>query len=540
MNEELMQAETAETGGAPAPKGEKKWKKLPLSKGKKGRRIKIAVALVLAAVLVWRVAAGMGQGAPAASMGYTAVQTMRQDLSVSVSGTATLEPADSYQVTTLVSGAIQESPFEEDDMVQQGDLLYVLDSGDAQNSVARANISVAQTRLSYTQAQEALHPTASISGTINEVFVHNGDSITAGTALAKIITSSELTIDFLFPYVEPSEFYVGQDATIFAGNFDGSVHGTVVSVSNSTAVTTNGLQSSSVRVKVNNPGVLSDSFTASAVIGSYSSYGNAPITLADSATVYATGSGTVTGFEKLTGSTVKKGETLCTIESEANRAQLQNAKLNLESAQLSAGSAADNLDDYRITSPISGTVIEKTFKAGDKVDGVSSGTLATIFDLSYLKMEMSVDELNIGKVQAGQTVEITASALPGQTFTGTVDRVSVNGTTTNGFTSYPVTIILRDYGELKPGMNVSANIQGETAENVLCVPVAAVSRGNTVQVALPGALGEDGVTVADPSQAEERPVTLGINDGTYIQITDGLQDGETVLLPAQAAMGMGG
>ncbi|WP_298021300.1 efflux RND transporter periplasmic adaptor subunit [uncultured Dysosmobacter sp.] len=256
--------------------------------------------------------------------------------------------------------------------------------------------------------------------------------------------------------------------------------------------------------------------------------------------MYATGSGTVTGFEKLTGSTVKKGETLCTIESEANRAQLQNAKLNLESAQLSAGSAADNLDDYRITSPISGTVIEKTFKAGDKVDGVSSGTLATIFDLSYLKMEMSVDELNIGKVQAGQTVEITASALPGQIFTGTVDRVSVNGTTTNGFTSYPVTIILRDYGELKPGMNVSANIQGETAENVLCVPVAAVSRGNTVQVALPGALGEDGVTVADPSQAEERPVTLGINDGTYIQITDGLQDGETVLVPAQAAMGMGG
>lgn len=541
MNEELMQAEQVETDGMPAPKGEKKWKKLTLPKKGKGRRIKIAIALLLAAVVVWRVAAGLGQGTPVATAAYMAVQTVRQDLTVSVSGTATLEPADSYQVTTLVSGAIQEAPFAEDDMVEQGDLLYVIDSGDAQSSVARANISVAQTRLSYTQAKEALNPTATIGGTIHEVFVHNGDSVTAGTALAKIVTSSELTIDFLFPYVDPSEFYVGQDATIFAGNFDGSVHGTVVSVSNSTTVTTNGLQSSSVRVKVNNPGILSDSFTASAVIGSYSSYGNAPITMADSATVYATGSGTVTGFEKLAGSTVSKGETLCTIESEANRAQLENARLNLESAQLSAGSAADNLDNYRIESPISGTVIEKKFKAGDKVDGVTSGTLATIFDLSYLKMEMNVDELNIGKVKVGQTVEITASALPGQIFTGTVDRVSVNGTTTNGFTTYPVTVILREYGELRPGMNVSADIHGETAASALCVPVSAVSRGNTVQVALPGALGEDGVTVVDPTQVEERPVTLGISDDTYIEVTSGLEDGETLLVLDQAVgIGMGG
>ena len=79
-------------------------------------------------------------------------------------------------------------------------------------------------------------------------------------------------------------------------------------------------------------------------------------------------------------------------------------------------------------------------------------------------------------------------------------------------------------------MNVSATIQGETAKGALCVPVSAVSRGNTVQVALPGALGEDGVTVADPAQAEERPVVLGINDSVYIQVTSGLKEGDTVLV----------
>lgn len=534
MKEELMEQAIAEE----TPVARKKKLTLPkLGKGRRKLKIAAAVLMVLALGATWLLR--MGGGTASASVGYTAAPVTRQDLTVTVSGSATLEPADSYQVRTLISGAIQESPFEEDDTVEKGDLLYVLDSSDAQSSVDRAKISTQQSQLSYAQAQEALHPTATMSGTINEVFVHNGDNVSAGTALAKIVTDTDLTIDFQFPYVAPSEFYVGQSATVFVGNFDGSVQGTVISVSNATSVNDKGLESSSVRVKVNNPGILSDAYTASAVIGSYCSYGNAPITMAGTSTVYASGSGTVTGFDKLAGSTVKKGETLCTIESEANRTQLQNALLNVENAKLSAGSAADNLADYRIEAPISGTVIEKNFKAGDKVDGAGSGTLATIFDLSYLKMEMSVDELNIGKVRAGQKVTITANALPGQIFTGEVERVSVNGTTANGFTTYPVTIVLREYGDLKPGMNVSAEIQGETAENALCVPVSAVSRGNTVQVALPGALAEDGITVVDPTQVEERPVVLGINDSVYIEVTSGLEEGEKLLMVEQAA-GMGG
>ena len=231
----------------------------------------------------------MGGKTETAATGYVVAQAVRRDLTVSVSGSATLEPADSYQVTTLISGEIESAPFEEGDLVTQGTLLYAMDSGDAQSSVSRANISVEQAKLSYAQAQEALQPTASMSGTINEVYVHNGDSVTAGTALAKIVASTDVTVDFLFPYVEPSEFYAGQSATVFVGNFDGPVQGSVVSVSNSTSITSNGMKGSSVRVKVNNPGVLSDAYTASAVIGSYCSYGRAAVTMPDSVTVYASG-----------------------------------------------------------------------------------------------------------------------------------------------------------------------------------------------------------------------------------------------------------
>ena len=536
MKKELMEDTARETSPEEtAPQAEAKRRAWRLPKLKRPRRrgvIAGALVILAAAVVISRLQQG---GTAQAGANYQPVPVTRQDIAVTVSGSGTLAPADAYNVSTLISGSIEEAPFEEDDLVEKGTLLYTLDSGDARSSVQRANLSAAQARLSLEQAQEALHPTAPISGVINEVFVHNGDNVTAGTALVKILASRDLAVDFLFPYVKPSEFYVGQSATVFVGDFEDSVQGTVEAVSDSTSLMSNGQVGSSVRVKIVNPGVLSDNFKASAVIGSYSSLGQATVTMPGAATVYAAGSGTVTGFDKLAGSAVSKGEILCTVDSEANRTQVENARLSVDSADLSAGSAADNLDDYRIESPISGTVIEKKFKAGDKVDGAASGTLAIIYDMSYLKVEMNVGELDIGKVRAGQAVEISAAALAGQTFHGTVERVGVNGTTTGGFTTYPVTVVIRDYGELRPGMNVSATILGQTVEDALCVPVGAVNRGGTVLVPGQGAMTEDGSAVADAAKLEERPVTLGVSDEAYIQVTSGLEEGETVLVLDQTA-----
>lgn len=534
MDEIMTQSPAAEAPAAP----KKVWKKKAIP-GKKRRWPKALLALaVVTALAAWVVLPRLGRGNAQPQAAYLVETAQRRDLSVTVTGTATLEPADSYQVTTLLSGTLLTAPFEQDGLVEKDAVLYTLDSSTARESVDRAALSVEQARLSVQQAKEALNPTATLTGTLSEVYVRDGDNVAPGTALAKIVASTDLTIDFLFPYASTGAFYAGQPATVFIGNFDGSVQGTVVSVSDSATVTANGMQACTVRVKLANPGIVSDSFTASAVIGSYSSYGKAAISMAASATVYASGSGTVTGFTKLAGSTVAKGDVLCTVESQANRSQLETARMSLESAQLTVSSASGSLEDYTIKAPIAGTVIEKNFKAGDKVDGVSSGTLAVIYDLSCLKMEMDVNELDIGKVQPGQTVEVTAAALPGEVFTGTVERVSINGTTTSGFTTYPVTITIRDFGDLKPGMNVSAAICCETAADVVSVPVGAVSRGNVVLVPGEGALTEDGANLADPARLEERQVVLGRSDGDYIEITSGLSEGDTVVYQAADA-GMG-
>ena len=111
--------------------------------------------------------------------------------------------------------------------------------------------------------------------------------------------------------------------------------------------------------------------------------------------------------------------------------------------------------------------------AGDIWATLYSTVLATIYDLSSLTFEMSIDELDIKKVKVGQKVEVSADAFEGQTFSGTVTNVSLESTYSNGVSTYPVTVTLDDMGDLLPGMNVDGVITLEEANDVLAIPVDA-------------------------------------------------------------------
>ena len=226
--------------------------------------------------------------------------------------------------------------------------------------------------------------------------------------------------------------------------------------------------------------------------------------------------------------------------------QIDAAAISLENAKLSLKTAQDNLDNYTITSPIDGTVIEKNYKAGDNIDpstATSTGAsafMAVIYDMSRLTFDMNIDELDIVKVAVGQKVTITADALDGQIFTGVVDKVNINGTTSNGKTTYPVTVLVDGDGAalanqgLYPGMNVSANIIVEEIGEALSIPVDALSRDGTVLVAGPGALDENG-NLVDASKLESREITVGRNSSEYIEVLSGLEEGETVFIQNNAS-----
>lgn len=505
-------------------KTEGKLKKL-LS-GKKGRRW--IVLCVLAVAVIGGGTAFLSRTrakAAKAETTYTTASVEKRSITNALTGSGTLQPADSYTVTTLVSGEVLSDTFEEGDIVEKDQLLYTIDSSDVSTTETQAQTN-------YTQALKAKYPMADISGTVSEVYVSNGDAVSAGTELCRISASNDLTIDFQFSYAKDGDFYVGQPAKIYLNGYAGYIDGTVAQIGSSSVANGTGMKMTTVRVKAANPGLVSGDCTASAVVGNYTSYGQTTVKIGTGSTITATASGKVSGLTLMPGDSVSSGQRICTITGDSVDNQLQNAKASLENAQ-------DRLDDYSVTSPITGTVVEKTVKAGDNVGtgSNSNNTLCIIYDLSYLQMTLNIDELDIDNVEVGQVVNITSDAKEGQTFTGVVTKVSVVGTTSGGTTTYPVTVRIDDTDGLRPGMNVDAEIVLSSADGVLAIPSLAVNRGDTVLVTSDSPSAANALEQEAPEGYAYVQVTTGVSDDSYIEITSGLQEGDTVAYLRTASSG---
>ena len=458
-----------------------------------------------------------------------------------------------------MTGEILEAPFAEGDRVEKGALLYRVDPGAAQTALDQAQLNVRQAQLAYHDLAAAQRPAASLAGVVQQVHVQRGDQVSAGTPIADIADLSVMTLTLPFQSADAARLTLGQSATVTLDGTMETLSATVESVSTADLVGSGGSLVRQVKLRLHNPGALSPDQSATARVGDIACAAGGKLQANSRQTITAQTSGEVTEVLVTAGSRVAAGDALAVLGGSTASSALENAAITLENARLSLQSAQDALNNYTITAPISGTVVEKSFKAGDKIESealsAANGTLATLYDMSQLTFRMAVNELDINKVAVGQQVEITTEALvpkltigdsadvsvsaAGQIFTGTVDKVNINGTTTNGFTTYPITVRLDGDGTelarqgLRPGMNVSAKIIGQSVENALCVPVGAVSRGNKLLVAAPGALAEDGTTVLDPTKTEERQVALGASDDSYVQILSGLSQGETVLVPDQ-------
>jgi HlyD family secretion protein len=406
-----------------------------------------------------------------------------------------------------------------------------------QQQLTQSQNSYSQAQSNYDQAVSAKYPSADLSGIVSEVYVSNGDTVSAGTELLKIVEDDSLTIDFKFAYVQDGTFYIGQTATIYIDGFAGTLSGTVTAVSDASTAVSTGVKLSTVRVKVANPGLVTTDYSASAVIGGYASYGNSTIKVSSTSVVTAEVSGKVTGLNWLAGDRISSGDQICTITGNTVDEQIENARINLSNASTSLENAKENLDDYSITAPISGTVVTKTAKAGDNIEGGSDSTLCVIYDLSYLQMTMSIDELDISSVEVGQEVQITADAVEGQTYTGVVTEVSVAGTTSGGITTYPVTVRIDETDGLLPGMNVDAEIIISSAEDVLAVPAAAVNRGDTVLITADSPSASDALDQEAPEGYVYVSVETGVSDDSYVEITSGLQEGDTVAYLQSASSG---
>lgn len=520
---------------APAASGaySKKKKKRP------SKKVIIPLVLIVAVGGALGVRQMLAAKSGADSQTYTESAAERRDIQLTLSSTGTVAPANQYDVTASVKGEVLACSIEEGDAVKKGDTLYEIDKTEMQNTIDRAKLSLQKSQNSYNETLEGLDDLnikSDASGVVTKLHVKVGDQVQNGTTIADIRDSSTMELTVPFNSADADSFGIGASATVtMDGSFE-TLSGRVTAIDAVETVLDGYQIVKNVTIQVSNPGGLSTSSAATATINGVACNQGASFTYLSESTITASASGKISALNIREGSAISKNQTVATISSTSTQNQVNSSQLSLQDAQLSYQNTVDQLDDYTITAPIDGTVITKNVKVGDTLDATNGQTtLAVIYDLSYLTFDISLDELDISQVAVGQTVNISCDSIDAGDFEGRVTKVSVAGTTSNGVTTYPVTVQIDDPPEgLLPGMNVDATIVVDEAADAVAIPIAAVQRGNTVYVKKDGVKNTDSTMVSgnllpDGWQAVE--VETGLSDDSYIEIVSGLDAEDIVYVP---------
>ena len=204
------------------------------------------------------------------------------------------------------------------------------------------------------------------------------------------------------------------------------------------------------------------------------------------------------------------------------------AEARRKEAQASLEQARVRLQQSHIYSPIGGTVYELPVRAGAYVN--VGDLVANIGHLRTLRVQIYVDEPELGRVAAGMPVEVTWDALPGRTWKGTVEKlpaeVTALGTRRVGEV---ISTIANSDLQLLPGTHVNVAITSQVVENGLTVPKEAIRSEH----------GQVGVYVLRDSRVEWRPIRLGASSVTRAVIASGLAEGDLVALRTERPLHSG-
>lgn len=288
-------------------------------------------------------------------------------------------------------------------------------------------------------------------------------------------------------------------------------------------------------------------------------------------------SGTISNIYISAGAVVTKGDNLFKLNSDDVNNSIASQNINIQQDQAALSNAEMQAGYNNFVSPIDGTVADIAVNPGDTIQ--SGKAVATIIDLTKMQTVVAVDELDISKAAVGQKVAITIDALPDKSFTGEVLKISSVGKTTNSVTTYDVTVSIDNPVGVKTAMTTNANIAVQSKNNVIMLQIEAVKgSGNNkyVMVQTAGSTSSNtnsttnnkannamnntngtkssnqksngnygsygggnsqgqrsggGSTISIPSSEVTRKIVqTGISNQNYIEITSGINEGDTVLV----------
>ena len=228
------------------------------------------------------------------------------------------------------------------------------------------------------------------------------------------------------------------------------------------------------------------------------------------------------------------------------------AKSTFDSSKAALAKAERNLSYATITSPIDGVVISKDVEEGQTVaSGFETPTLFTIAaDLTQMQVVADVDEADIGGVELGQRVEFTVDAYPNDTFQGEVTQIRLGEASSSTSTTSSTTVVTYEVVisapnpdlKLKPRLTANITIYTLDKRGVNSVPAAALRFTPARPIVGADAVindceGEHKLWTKEGNVFTAHPVSTGISNGSYTEITGGIEAGTEVICEANITRG---
>ncbi|HRW11851.1 MAG TPA: efflux RND transporter periplasmic adaptor subunit [Syntrophomonas sp.] len=505
------------------------WAAIVAKAGRK-RLIIAAVAIVLLAAL-WYSAAENKNSTADALQTMKSVAVVKGNIEETISGSGTIEAIDRKEIASECTGTISKLYVSEGQQVQKGDLLMTFDNDnfDSQVQSARLNLQQAQQEMaSLQQDKKNLKIVATASGVLGDSLPAVGDNVGKGSSFSTITDQTHMQARASFNLGTELNISTGQEADLFVADYLTGIKGTVTSVSTINAA--GGNRICDVLITVSNPGRLTSGTTVTKVEvpttgRTIAAIQGTTLEWPSAANVQAKSAGTVAKLYVTANQWVEQGQILAELESSDLDEQISNQRIAIQQKQLSLAQQNRELEKRTLYAPIAGTVVAVNVTEGEEVTDNQSN-LVTISCLNTLQVTIPVDELDILNVKTGQSARVSSDAIKGQVFTAKVTEIAGEGTVSSGVSTFDVLLLLDDPGALKAGMNVNAEILLAAKEDVLLLPLDAITeQGDKKFVKIRSSNGEE----------KRTEVKVGIVTSTTAEIKAGLQEGDNVVYNALQA-----
>ena len=245
-----------------------------------------------------------------------------------------------------------------------------------------------------------------------------------------------------------------------------------------------------------------------------------------------TAGGTVEEILVRIGEFVEEGQELVHLKDKEERLNYLKAKneyelakingspsLTQEEKRLAMDLALEKLEAQTIRAPFSGKIIKIYVEKGDNIE--KTDDIIYLIDETAYEIEVSVSEVDCMEVEVGQEAEVELDILDNEVFTGKVAEVANYAIAESNVVTVPVTIRMDEVSKFfKPGFSASAEIIISSAENILLVPVTSLATMGRSSVVLK----------VEGGKAVPTPVKTGISDSYYLEVIEGLKEGDKIIV----------